>query len=80
MKSLQRHFNIYSKQHVTNSGPKRRHATFQPHIIDPATEVVVWVMRDVKLHDFENVDLIYSDGIIQHQNGNSISLAQQEGN
>lgn len=45
---------------------------FQPHIIDSAKEVVVWVMQDVKLHDFENIDLIYSNYIIQHQNGNSI--------
>lgn len=29
-------------------------------------------MQDVKLHDFENIDLIYSNYIIQHQNGNSI--------
>lgn len=56
------------------------HVFFQPHIIDAAKEVVVWVMQDVKLHDFENVDLIYSNYIIQHQNGNSISLSQQECN
>lgn len=37
-------------------------------------------MQDVKLHDFENIDLIYSNYISQHQNGNSISLAQQESN
>lgn len=37
-------------------------------------------MQDAKLHDFENTDLVYSNYIIQHQNGNPISLAQQECN
>lgn len=35
-------------------------------------------MQNVKLHDFEYIDLISSNYIIQHQNGNPISLAQQE--
>lgn len=60
--------------------PLKKHVFLQPHIIDPPNEVVVWVTQDVKLHDFENIDLIYSNYIIQHQNGNWICLAQQEHN
>lgn len=35
-------------------------------------------MQNVKLHDFEYIDLIHSNDIIQHPNGNPISFAQQE--